>query len=42
VVQQVLKDDGFVMFGVFGAVEQGSGAFCYGLFQERQLRGVVF
>lgn len=41
-VEHVLKDDGFVMFGVFGAVEQGGRAFGYRLFQERQLGGVVF
>ena len=32
--EQVLKDDGLVVFGVFGAIEQGGGASGYGLFQK--------
>ena len=41
-VQQVLKDDGLVVFGVFRPVEQGGGAFGDGFFEESQGRGVMF
>lgn len=41
-IEEVLKDDGFVVFGVFGPVEEGGGAFGYGSFEERELGAVVF
>jgi hypothetical protein len=40
--QQVLKDDGFVVFLVFRTVEQGRGASGDGFFKESQLHGVIF
>ena|SRR5205807_6754371 len=40
--QQVLKDDGFVVFPVFRAVEQGGGASGDGLIEASQLHGVIF
>ena len=40
-VQQVLKDDSFVVLGIFCAVEEGGRASDDGLFEESQLH-VVF
>ena len=41
-VQEILKDQGFVVFGVFGSVEEGGGAFGYGLFEKSELGAVEF
>jgi hypothetical protein len=40
--QQVLKDDGLVVFPVFRTIEQGGGASGDGLFEKSQLHGVIF
>ena len=37
-----MEDDGFVVFGVFCAVEQSGGALGDGLLQESQLCAVMF
>ena len=36
-----MKDDGLIVLGVFGAVEERGWAACDGLFQKSQLRSIA-